>query len=336
MIYLSVLCAVLALYIVYLQLAWRKTKRNLKELIIENDKHTTTRNEADGGDMYFKTDLDFIITYVNEATLKKTGFKSEELIGKPLPGTLVENNENRIDKLKENLNQLIKKQATLNVENLMCKKDGSFFNVRCRKRPILNEVLKCVGISYLCEDITETKIWKQKLSTYARHDFLIADILNEEALTKRLEHDFNRAKRYNQPFSLLVIELKDIYDFANKGISFETGDTILKNVAEYCVKTFKNEDTYVGRFDKTKIGVVFSRGERAEAAQAAEKLYKAVIEQIRKLNIDQYNAEMIAVSYTDRKNFNDTADNMLGRVRRHIGNALRSHKYGIKSSDSKD
>lgn len=336
MIYLSVLCVVLALYIVYLQLAWRKTKRNLKELIIENDKHTTTRNEADGGDMYFKTDLDFIITYVNEATLKKTGFKSEELIGKPLPGTLVENNESRIDKLKENLNQLIKNQATLNVENLMCKKDGSFFNVRCRKRPILNEVLKCVGISYLCEDITETKIWKQKLSTYASHDFLIADILNEEALTKRLEHDFNRAKRYNQPFSLLVIELKDIYDFANKGISFETGDTILKNAAEYCVKTFKNEDTYVGRFDKTKIGVVFSRGERLEAAQAAEKLYKAVIEQIRNLNIDQYNAEMIAVSYTDRKNFNDTADNMLGRVRRHIGNALRSHKYGIKSSDSKD
>ena len=183
---------------------------------------------------------------------------------------------------------------------------------------------------------TETKIWKQKLNTYASHDFLIADILNEEALTKRLEHDFNRAKRYNQPFSLLVIELKDIYDFANKGISFETGDTILKNAAEYCVKTFKNEDTYVGRFDKTKIGVVFSRGERSDAAKAAEKLYKAVIEQIRKLNIDQYNAEMIAVSYTDRKNFNDTADNMLGRVRRHIGNALRSHKYGIKSSDNKD
>ena len=34
--------------------------------------------------------------------------------------------------------------------------------------------------------------------------------------------------------------------------------------------------------------------------------------------------------------FNDTADNMLGRVRRHIGNALRSHRYGIRSSDSKD
>lgn len=141
--------------------------------------------------------------------------------------------------MKENLNRLIKNQATLNVEGLLFKKDGSSFNVRCRKRPILNEILKCTGISYLCEDITETKIWKQKLSTYASHDFLIGDILNEEAFTQRLEHDFNRAKRYNQPFAMLVIELKDIYDFANKGISFETGDTILKNAAEYCVTTFK-------------------------------------------------------------------------------------------------
>lgn len=238
--------------------------------------------------------------------------------------------------MKENLNRLIKNQATLNVEGLLFKKDGSSFNVRCRKRPILNEILKCTGISYLCEDITETKIWKQKLSTYASHDFLIGDILNEEAFTQRLEHDFNRAKRYNQPFAMLVIELKDIYDFANKGISFETGDTILKNTAGYCVTTFKNPDTHIGRFDKTKIGIIFSRGNREEAAKGAEKLYKSVIEQIRRLNIDQYNAEMIAVSYTDRKNFNDTADNMLGRVRRHIGNALRSHRYGIRSSDSKD
>lgn len=118
--------------------------------------------------------------------------------------------------------------------------------------------------------------------------------------------------------------------------SNETGDTILKNAAGYCVTTFKNPDTHIGRFDKTKIGIIFSRGNREEAAKGAEKLYKSVIEQIRRLNIDQYNAEMIAVSYTDRKNFNDTADNMLGRVRRHIGNALRSHRYGIRSSDSKD
>ena len=51
-------------------------------MIVENDRHTTASNETGDGDIYFKTDLDFNITYVNDATLRKTGFKAEELIGK--------------------------------------------------------------------------------------------------------------------------------------------------------------------------------------------------------------------------------------------------------------
>lgn len=335
MVYTALLAAILLAYIIYLHKAWQKTRRRLKEMLIENEKHTTDRNKADDGDIYFKTDLDFVITYVNDATLKKTGFSAEELIGKRLPGTLVEDSKARLEKLNENLNQLIKNEATLNVEGAIRKKDGSSFYTRCRKRPILNEVLKCIGISYLCQDISETKLWKQKLSTYTDHDFLIGSILNEEAFTRRLEHDFNRAKRYNQPFALLVIELKDIYDFANKGINFETGDKILKTAAELCVKEFGKKND-IGRFDKTKIGVIFSRGCREDASKGAEKIHRLIVDNIRKLNIDRYNAEMIAVSYTDRKNFNDTADNMLGRVRRHIAKALRCHNYGIKSSDQKD
>ena len=62
MIYLSVLCIVLLAYIAYLHYAWSKTRRSLKEMIVENDRHTTASNETGDGDIYFKTDLDFNIT----------------------------------------------------------------------------------------------------------------------------------------------------------------------------------------------------------------------------------------------------------------------------------
>lgn len=39
MIYLSVLCIVLLAYIAYLPYAWSKTRRSLKEMIVENDRH---------------------------------------------------------------------------------------------------------------------------------------------------------------------------------------------------------------------------------------------------------------------------------------------------------
>lgn len=332
MIYAAVLIILLVLYITYLHFRLAKVKKNLKELIVENEKQTTESNAADDGDIYFKTDLDFNITYANDATCRATGFSQDELIGKNVLGTLMENNEANAEKLKENLSQIVRNQTNLNVESVISKKDGQKKLMHCRKRPILNEALKCVGISYLCQDVSEAEGLKRKLSAYTDYDTLAPDIYNEATFLKRLEHNFNLAKRYNTPFSLVVVELKDIYEFVSKGIDFDTGDKLLKNAAQLAVKEAgKNAET--GRFDKTKLGIILNKVQREDAAKLAQKLYTMIIANIRSLNVDQYNAEMIVVSYTDRKNFNDSEDALLGRVRRHIGNALRTRKYGIKSSD---
>ena len=72
---------------------------------------------------------------------------------------------------------------------------------------------------------------QEKLKIYQNRDILLtADILNEAGFLERLEHDAKLAKRYNTDFSLVVVELCDIYDFINKGNDFETGDRMLKNV----------------------------------------------------------------------------------------------------------
>ena len=42
---------------------------------------------------------------------------------------------------------------------------------------------------------------------------------------------------------------------------------------------------------------------------------------------------MFVISYTNRKNFNETPDTLLGRINRHISLALKTRSYGIKSSD---
>ena len=332
MVYILIVIVLTAFYAGYLQILLNKTRKNLKELIIENDKQITENNSCDNGDIYFKTDLEFNITYANEATSKATGYSQEELVGQNVLGTLMENNEANAEKLKENLSQIIRNQTNLNVESIITKKDGQKTLMHCRKRPILNEALKCIGISYLCLDVSEAEGLKRKLSTYTDHDTLAPSIYNEATFLKRLEHNFNLAKRYNNPFSLVVIELKDIYEFVSKGIDFDTGDRLLRISAELCVKE-AGDKAEIGRFDKTKLGIILNKIPREEAAKLAQKLYTLIIADIRSLNVDQYNAEMIVVSYTDRKNFNDTEDTLLGRVRRHICNALRTRKYGIKSSD---
>ena len=63
---------------------------------------------------------------------------------------------------------------------------------------------------------------------------------------------------------MVVVELCDIYDFINKGIDFETGDRMLKNVAELCLQEAGKEH-WVGRFDKTKFGIVLNKTPRGKA-----------------------------------------------------------------------
>lgn len=335
MIYVLIFLAIaLATYAVYLQLLLKKTKKNLKELIEDADKRAIENNQSDDGDIYFKTNLEFEITYVNEVTCKITGFTKEELIGHCLLGTLMENNEANAGKLKEHFNLIVRNQSNLNIESNIRKKNGQNLLMHCRKRPILNEALKCVGISYLCQDVSEAEDLKRQLANYIDNDTLVTNIFNETTFLKRLEHNFNLEKRYNNDFSLIVVELKDIFEFVIKGIDFDTGDKLIKISAELCVKEL-GKKAEIGRFDKTKIGIILNKMPREEAAEYAQKLHGMVINKIRSLNVDKYNAEMIVVSYTNRKNFNETADTILGRVRKHIDEALKTRNYGIKSSDRK-
>ena len=74
----------------------------------------------------------------------------------------------------------------------------------CRERPILNEILECEGISFLCKDISEAEAWKENLSQFQERD-IFTNTLNEATLLDRFEHDFQLAKRYNRQFSCVVV-----------------------------------------------------------------------------------------------------------------------------------
>ena len=302
MIYTSLLCGVLAVYALFLNRRLTVLKKNLKELLQENERQTT-QNSPTLSDIYFKVDRDMIITYVNDATLKITGFGKDELIDHPLLGTLFENSDANQKTLFSTLSKVWKNQSTVNTDLIMLHKDGGKYLMRCRHRPLLNEVLACEGMSMMCKDYSQAEVLQEKLKIYQNRDILLtADILN------------------------------DIYDFINKGIDFETGDRMLKNVAELCLQEAGKEH-WVGRFDKTKFGIVLNKTPRGKAVEMSQSLQDKIIQCIRSQGVDEYNAEMFVISYTNRKDYNDSADFMLARVRRHIQSALRSRQYGIISSD---
>lgn len=310
----------------------KQTSRSLKELIKEND-NQQSNPQATSGDIYFKVDKDFNITFINESGADVLGYAPQALIGKPVFGTLMEDRTAQIETLNATLAKMRKHQSTINTQTVLVKNDGQKQLMHCRQRPILNEILECEGISFLCTDISEVKAWKENLSQFQERDIL-TNTLNESAIFNRFEHDFQLAKRYNRPFSCVVAELRDIYDFISKGIDFETADRMLKVVSDVCFANL-TPNANIGRVEKTKIFMVLNGTTRETARGIAFKILEEATQAIQKLRVDSYNAQMMVITYTNRRNFNDTYDGMRARIRRHIKTSLKHREYGVVSSDDR-
>ena len=322
---LIVLCFVLYKKLFALQL-------QLKELLSEKTSQSDEKAQTLTDDMSFKTDKDLIITFANDALCQNLGFKKEELIGKSVFGTLMEDSESIKSNVLGYTNKILKKTKIVNNEILLRNSEGQVLVMQCHQRPILNEILECTGISFICKNVSSAKEMQSKLLELSERD-IITNALKQEAFFSCLEKDFNRAKRYNQDFALLVIETKDLCRFINQGISFERGDKLLKSIYNLCAEKTENKCT-IGRFEKTKFGLILNDYSREKASTLAQEIYEDSKPIIKKLGVDTYNAQMLILSYTERKGFTDTEDNMLERTNRHIKNALRKHQYGVTTSDN--
>lgn len=328
----SAVCNLLLLAVVLLlRNKAKQTERTLKELIKENDAQQSTP-QAGNGEIYFKIDKDFNLTFINENGADSLGYLPLQLVGKSLFGTLFEDSKANRDALNATLNKMYRHQATLNTQAVLVRKDGQKQLMICRQRPLLNEVLECDGLSFLCKDISETKALKERLSNFENRD-PITNTLIEAVILNRFEHDFGLTKRYNKEFSCIELELRDLYDFISRGIDFETADRMLKVVSDVCFANL-TPNAHIGRVDKTKILLVLNGVSRVKASTMAFKIFKEAVEAIKTLRVDSYNAQMIVVTYTNRKNANDTYDGMVARIKRHVKTALKRHEYGVVSSDN--
>lgn len=336
MIYLLILLVVIILALIagllLLRNKLKQTSRNLKELIKEND-NQQSNPQATNGDIYFKIDKNFNITFINESGADVLGYTPQALLGKPVFGTLMEDRNAQREALSATLAKMCKHQSTINTQTVLVKGDGQKQLMLCRERPILNEILECEGISFLCKDISEARAWQENLSHFQERD-IFTNTLNEVTILNRFEHDFQLAARYNRPFSCVVTELRDVYDFISKGIDFETADRMLKVVSDVCFANL-TPNANIGRVDKTKIFMVLNGTEREKARAIAFKILEESVAAIKKLRVDEYNARMMVITYTNRRNFNDSYDGMLARMRRHIKTSLKHREYGVVSSDDR-
>ncbi|WP_331775648.1 EAL domain-containing protein [Sulfurospirillum sp. 1612] len=183
------------------------------------------------------TDKDRLITYVNDASVKTSGYRYDEVIGKN-PNIL--RSEQLSQDFYDEINRVLASGRKWSGEFINKKKNGEIYYEKSSITPMMTNN-KLTGYLAIKLDVTDYVHQKEKMEYLAYHDSLTA-LPNRLCLKNML---FNMKNDLNHNIlSLLFIDI-DGFKTINDAIGHETGDEILKKIAHMlCAYTKKDNSVF--------------------------------------------------------------------------------------------
>lgn len=188
------------------------------------------------------TDTSGIISYVNPAFEKLTLFKADEVIG--LSPNLLKSGIQSKSFYQKLWNDL-QEGKTFSDIFVNRKKNGELFYEEKMITPIRNDIGEIIYFVSTGTDITEQMQIEEHFHYVAHHDAL-TELPNRLLFGERLEQAFKRTMRHGGNVSILIIDI-DRFKVINDTLGHDTGDLMLKEIANRLKKCVKSGDT-VARF----------------------------------------------------------------------------------------
>jgi diguanylate cyclase (GGDEF)-like protein/PAS domain S-box-containing protein len=180
-------------------------------------------------------DLDGTILDINRTGLEQRGYTRDEIIGMHItrldPPEFAAKVPKRLDD--------IEKKGFATFESAHLCKDGTVMQVEINSRVIELDGKK-VMLSVV-RDITGRRTAEQRIAQLAHFDML-TKLPNRALFYDRLDQAIARAKRYQQKFAVLFMDL-DGFKQVNDEFGHHVGDNLLKVVAERLTDNARDMDT---------------------------------------------------------------------------------------------
>ncbi len=161
----------------------------------------------------------------------------------------------------------------------------------------------------------------KKLTVISSTDML-TKLLNRAKISQIMEKEFERASRYDRPFSIIIFDI-DHFKTVNDTFGHQKGDEVLRRFAVLAADSIRNID-YLGRWGGEEFLVICPETDIDSAQKVAErireKLADLVIIDSTKITISGGIAEIVA---------EDTVDNMLIRADVALYEAKRTGRNKI-------
>ena len=193
---------------------------------------------ADTTDIILVTNTKAIIEYVNPACEHVTGYSPADALGKNLVQFLECHYDHEF--YSKMHSTLLEGNVYHNKISSVCK-DGSLYQADITVIPLLNQDKEVSHFVALIKNIGEHLTDSQELQYAASHDALTA-LPNRALLLDRLQQAISKAHYHKRLVAILHIDL-DLFENINENLGHQTGDDLLKQLAQRFSTTIREGDT---------------------------------------------------------------------------------------------
>lgn len=141
-------------------------------------------------------------------------------------------------------------------------------------------IIVAFALSYLAKYLIKSKDFEYQYQL-ATTDGL-TELYNHRYFQETLKTQVEISKRYEQPFSLIIVDIDHFKNF-NDTYGHQAGDAVLKQVADILRKNSRTTD-YVCRYGGEEMSIILPNTNADEALFNAKRINKAVAETEFKLN----------------------------------------------------
>ncbi len=160
------------------------------------------------------------------------------------------------DKVRDAIDTAVEEKKSINLEYITLLPDGTQKHILNQGEILFDASGTPETLLGVVQDVTQLKEAEEEIRLLAFYDGLTG-LANRMLFLDRLEHIIARAKRNNEIFAILYLDL-DRFKRVNDTLGHHVGDLLLKNVAETLKRNIRRSDT-VTRFRSEDSDSVIAR-----------------------------------------------------------------------------
>ena len=206
------------------------------------------------------------IVYVNPAFEKLMGYTAADVIGqnpKMLQGPGTD------DKTRYRIRKAMREGVSIRSQILNYDNAGNELWLDINMVPLFDEKGSLVYYAAIERDLTEYKKLQAHLENMATIDSLTG-LANRQAFMQRAKNEFNRARRYARPLTVVMIDI-DHFKAINDQHGHAVGDDVLREAADICQSSLRGSD-FMGRVGGEEFVLLLPDTPPTNAYHVAERM----------------------------------------------------------------